>query len=52
MADIEYKSKGSILNPLKNLSFFARKPVTVPLEPREHGAHPRASGGSGHGCAQ
>jgi glutamate synthase (NADPH/NADH) small chain len=35
MADIEYKSKGSILNPLKNLSFFARKPVTVPLEPRE-----------------
>jgi glutamate synthase (NADPH/NADH) small chain len=35
MADnIEYKSKGSILNPLKSLSFFARKPVTVPLEPR------------------
>ena len=26
--DIEYKYKGSILNPLKSLGFFARKPVT------------------------
>jgi glutamate synthase (NADPH/NADH) small chain len=34
MADIEYKDKGSILNPLKSWQFFARKPVTVPLEPR------------------
>jgi glutamate synthase (NADPH/NADH) small chain len=41
MTDIEYKSKGSILNPLKNLSFFARKPVTVPLEPREAAANYR-----------
>ncbi len=31
---IDYKDKGSILNPLKSLSFFGRKPVTVPLEPR------------------
>ncbi|MEN8107141.1 MAG: FAD-dependent oxidoreductase [Pseudomonadota bacterium] len=35
MEDIPYKYKGSILNPLKTLGFFARKPVTVPLEPRE-----------------
>ena len=34
MSDIDYKSKGSILNPLKGLSFFARKPVTEPLGPR------------------
>ncbi len=34
MADIPYKYKGSILNPLKNLGFFARKPVTEPLQPR------------------
>ncbi len=34
MSDIDYKDKGSILNPLKNLQFFGRKPVTVPLEPR------------------
>jgi glutamate synthase (NADPH/NADH) small chain len=34
MADIEYKSAGSILNPLKNLSFFTRPAVTEPLEPR------------------
>ncbi|MGD2119844.1 MAG: FAD-dependent oxidoreductase [Chromatiales bacterium] len=31
---IGHEAKGSILNPLKNLSFFARKPVTEPLEPR------------------
>ncbi len=34
MSDIDYKDKGSILNPLKSLQFFARKPVTEPLEPR------------------
>jgi glutamate synthase (NADPH/NADH) small chain len=34
MSDIDYKDKGSILNPLKNLAFFARKPVTQPLRPR------------------
>jgi len=32
--DIDYQSKGSVLNPLKSISFFARKPVTEPLEPR------------------
>jgi len=34
MGDIRYKDKGSILNPLKNLQFFGRKPVTEPLGPR------------------
>ena len=34
MADIEYKSAGSILNPLKSFSFFTRPAVTEPLEPR------------------
>ncbi len=34
MSDIKYKDKGSILNPLKTLQFFARKPVTEPLGPR------------------
>ncbi|WP_177419292.1 FAD-dependent oxidoreductase [endosymbiont of Lamellibrachia barhami] len=34
MSDIDYKDKGSILNPLKSLQFFARKAVTEPLEPR------------------
>jgi glutamate synthase (NADPH/NADH) small chain len=34
MSDIKYKSKGSILNPLKSWQFFARKPVTEPMEPR------------------
>ena len=41
MADISYKYKGSILNPLKNLGFFARKPVTEPLRPREASANYR-----------
>ncbi len=41
MADIPYKYKGSILNPLKNLGFFARKPVTEPLRPREASANYR-----------
>lgn len=31
---IEHSSRGSILNPLKNLQFLGRKPVTEPLEPR------------------
>lgn len=31
---IDYESKGSFLNPLKNLQFFGRPPVTEPLEPR------------------
>jgi glutamate synthase (NADPH/NADH) small chain len=34
MSEINYKSRGSILNPLRTLSFLARKPVTLPLEPR------------------
>jgi glutamate synthase (NADPH/NADH) small chain len=34
MSDIKYKDKGSILNPLKSWQFFARKPMTEPLEPR------------------
>lgn len=29
--DIAYKDNGSILGPLKNLSFLGRRPVTVPL---------------------
>jgi len=31
---IQYEALGSILNPLKALSFMARKAVTEPLEPR------------------
>jgi len=34
MKKINYSDKGSILNPLKNLQFFARKPITEKLEPR------------------
>lgn len=34
MSDIKFKSQGSILNPLKSLQFFTRKPVTVAMEPR------------------
>ncbi len=34
MKKINYNDKGSILNPLKNLQFFARKPITEKLEPR------------------
>jgi glutamate synthase (NADPH/NADH) small chain len=34
MRDIDYKDKGGLLGPLKNIRFFAGKPVTVPLEPR------------------
>ena len=42
MSDIEYKNRGSILEPLKNLQFFARRPVTQPLDPRP--AAPRYRG--------
>ena len=42
MSSIDYKKTGSILNPLKNLSFFARPAVTEPLEPRP--AAPRYRG--------
>ena len=41
MEDIPYKYKGSILNPLKALGFFARKPVTEPMRPREASANYR-----------
>jgi glutamate synthase (NADPH) small chain len=41
MRDIDYKDKGGILNPLKNISFFGRKAVTVPLEPRAASANYR-----------
>lgn len=41
MKDIPYKYQGSILNPLKNLGFFARKAVTEPLRPREAAANYR-----------
>ncbi len=34
MKDIDYKDKGGLLNPLKNIAFFGRRPITVPLEPR------------------
>jgi len=41
MSDIMHKDKGSILGPLKNLSFFTRKPVTEPLKPRDASANYR-----------
>jgi len=34
MSGIDYKNRGSILNPLRNLRFLGRRPVTVPLGPR------------------
>ncbi len=34
MKKINYDDIGSILNPLKSLQFFARKPITEKLEPR------------------
>jgi glutamate synthase (NADPH/NADH) small chain len=40
-AQIEHEDRGSILSPLKALQFFARKPVTVPLEPRPAAANYR-----------
>ncbi|NCA68834.1 MAG: FAD-dependent oxidoreductase [Sphingobacteriia bacterium] len=41
MRDIDYQEQGGILSPLKNLSFFARKPVTVGLDPRPASANYR-----------
>ncbi len=41
MRDIDYSDKGSLLNPLKSLRFFARKPVTEKLEPRPASANYR-----------
>lgn len=41
MTDIDYKARGSILNPLKNLQFLGRRPVSVPLEPRPASANYR-----------
>ncbi len=38
---IVHEDSGSILSPLKALQFFARKPVTVPLEPRPAAANYR-----------
>jgi glutamate synthase (NADPH/NADH) small chain len=38
---IEHEDRGSLLSPLKALQFFARKPVTVPLEPRPAAANYR-----------
>ncbi|PVV19241.1 MAG: hypothetical protein B6D74_15000, partial [gamma proteobacterium symbiont of Ctena orbiculata] len=40
-APIAHENSGSILAPLKSLQFFARKPVTVPLEPRPAAANYR-----------
>lgn len=41
MTEVNYKSKGSMLNPLRTLAFLVRKPVTLPLEPREASANYR-----------
>ncbi len=41
MSEIDYKAKGSVLAPLKNLQFFGRKAVTVPLDPRTASANYR-----------
>ncbi len=40
-SSIAHDDRGSILQPLKALQFFARKPVTVPLEPRPAAANYR-----------
>ncbi len=34
MKKVRYASRGSFLNPLKNIQFLARTPVTEPLQPR------------------
>ncbi len=34
MRDIDHQNRGGLLAPLKNLSFFARQPITEPLGPR------------------
>ncbi len=41
MSDILHKDKGSILGPLKSLSFFSRAPVTEKLQPRTASANYR-----------
>jgi len=41
MSDIDYKDRGSILKPLKSLSFFGRSPVTEKIEPRAASANYR-----------
>jgi len=41
MADIKYKDRGSLLNPLKTFSFFGRPPVTEKMEPRPASANYR-----------
>ncbi len=41
MSDIDYKDRGSLLNPLKSWAFFGRPPVTEPLEPRAASANYR-----------
>ena len=41
MSDILHKDKGSILGPLKSLSFFSRAPITEKLQPREASANYR-----------
>ena len=41
MSDIDYADKGGLLNPLKSLLFFARKPVTESLDPRPASANYR-----------
>jgi glutamate synthase (NADPH) small chain len=35
MSDLDYKDKGSILNPLRALAFFGRRPITENLAPRK-----------------
>jgi len=41
MSDIDYKDHGGVLAPLKNLRFFGRNAVTVPLDPRTASANYR-----------
>ena len=41
MSDIDHADKGGLLNPLKSLLFFARKPVTESLDPRPASANYR-----------
>jgi glutamate synthase (NADPH/NADH) small chain len=41
MSDIDYKSRGSLLNPLKSFAFFGRPSVTEKIEPRPASANYR-----------
>ncbi len=41
MRDIDHQDRGGLLGPLKNLSFFARQPITEPLGPRPAAANYR-----------